>query len=270
MDVQVSRDRITIGHTNWAESVAISTLAKVLLEDELDYDRVKLRSMDQKAGIAGVVSGNLDVFQDVWTPTHRALLDSSPGTVRLMDSWLIGTTRSSLAVPTYMDVRRLDQLGSSGAKKVLMPRPDASPLGKIPTEPLKKYGLKPRTYRSTDAMLMEVGRLYKDREPFVFAAWTPHWMNEEYEFNYVEDPGGVLGSLTQPANPRTIFHEELSEDDPVAYTLMSSILLTESRATELQIDIRKADDPESGAREWVRDHRELTDKWIEAAEAQAK
>lgn len=261
----ISRDEITIGHTGWAESEAISALSKVLLEDELGYDRVELRRVELTMGIASVARADLDVFQDVWTPIRQAALDAAPGDVRLMDSWLVGTTRSSLAVPSYMDVRSLDKLRSTSAKRVLLLRPDASPLVEVPSEALKRYGLKPETYPDAASMLKEVHLLYEDRKPFVFLAWTPHWMNQEYEFNYVEDPKGVLGDLTQPAHPRTVFRKGLSGDDPVAFTLLSSITLTESRATELQIDIHKADDPEKGARNWVHDHRKLTDSWVDAA-----
>jgi glycine betaine/proline transport system substrate-binding protein len=36
-------------------------------------------------------------------------------------------------------------------------------------------------------MLAEVENRYDNREDFAFVAWSPHWMNQRYDFKYLED-----------------------------------------------------------------------------------
>ena len=66
-----SEKELAIGTTNWDESVAISNLTKTLLEDELGYDGVELKTLDVASLFGGVGSGDVDVFQTVRIPDHQ-------------------------------------------------------------------------------------------------------------------------------------------------------------------------------------------------------
>jgi ABC-type proline/glycine betaine transport system substrate-binding protein len=39
------------------------------------------------------------------------------------------------------------------------------------------------------------------REEFAFVAWEPHWMNETYNFECLEDSKGTLGALRALTDP---------------------------------------------------------------------
>jgi glycine betaine/proline transport system substrate-binding protein len=62
-------------------------------------------------------------------------------------------------------------------------------------------------------MLAEVEGRYRMKEEFVFVAWEPHWLNEAYELDYLEDPKGALGTLTEPSDVSTLVREGLAEDE---------------------------------------------------------
>lgn len=261
---------LTLAYVEWEESVAISNLTKVLLEERTNHGDVKLKSVEPEAAFRGVADGEFDAFLDVWLPNHTALLEGVEGEVATMNSWLIGTTRSSLAAPAYMNVRNLEQVRSTEARRVLGVRPGGAPISTpavaVPSDVLSKYGLeKDFDYPDESAMLREVDRLYENKEPFLFLAWTPHWMNERYQFDYIEDPDGELKDLTKPARPYVIARKDLIERDPLAHALIDAILMTESQAASLQLAIEKAGDPEKGAKAWVKDNKDLTDGWIESA-----
>lgn len=259
-------ERVTLGYVGWDESVAVSHLTKVLLGD-LGYEEVELRHVEEPdAAYRGVASGELDAFQDVWLPAHENLLGSVDGEVNLLNPWLIGTTRSSLAVPSYMGIRSLDDLRASGAETLVGAEPGAAPVG-TPERP--PADLERDLYPSTRAMYEEVGRLYEAREPFVFVAWSPHWANEEYEFEYVEDPEREMGDLTQPARLHAIAREDLGEDDPLALALLDTILMAEHQVQSLERAIREAGSPSGGAEAWVEDNKELARHWLETARARA-
>jgi glycine betaine/proline transport system substrate-binding protein len=263
-----SGERLTIGYVEWDESIAVSNLTKVLLE-ELGYEQVELRRGEPEAIIRGVASGDLDAFQGVWMPNHEPLLKSLMGDeVALLNPWLIGPTRSSLAAPAYMGVRSLDELENAGVQKMIGVEPGAAPV-ESPTLP-SSYSLERNLYPNTSAMLSEIDRLYEAKVPFVFLAYSPHWMNEEFEFDYIEDPNQALGDLTQPAWPQMVVRKDLREDDPLAYAALDVVLLPEHQVHDLELTIRGAKSPQKGAKAWARDNDELMQAWIEAAKARSQ
>ena len=108
-----------LANIGWDENVAVSSLTKVLLEDELDYASVEIRtSEDLDATYRAVASGELDAFQDVWLPNQEALLDQVSEDVALLDPWFLGETKQGMEVPAYMDVRSIDQLNGTDAKLI--------------------------------------------------------------------------------------------------------------------------------------------------------
>jgi glycine betaine/proline transport system substrate-binding protein len=268
-DENPSDGKLTLGYVGWDESVAISNLTKVLLEEELGYVEVELRKGSPESVFRGVGSGELDAFQDVWLPHHKPLLEEAGGDVGLLLPWLVGTTRSSLAVPDYMGVRTVEQLGSIGEPRIVGLEPEAAPMGEIPYGAVVEPPPEGSTYPSTAGMLAEADRLYEAREPFVFVAWSPHWMNLRYDFEYLEDPEGVLGDVTQPARPYTVVREDLAQEEPVARALMDALEFTDYRISSLELEIQDAKTPEKGARSWIQEHEKLTEAWVESTEERA-
>src|SRR5215218_11126845 len=111
---------LLLANMGWDENVAVSNLTKVLLEDELDYESVEIRtSQDLNLTYRDVASGELAAFQDVWLPNQKALLDQVAEDVEHLDPWFLGETKQGMAVPAYMDVRSIDQLNDTDAEFIL-------------------------------------------------------------------------------------------------------------------------------------------------------
>ena len=64
------RKKISIAYANWAEGIAMTNLAKVILEDQ-GY-RVTLKNADIAPIFTSVASGKADVFMDAWLPVTHA------------------------------------------------------------------------------------------------------------------------------------------------------------------------------------------------------
>ena len=87
--------RLVLANIGWDENVAVSNLTKVLLEDELGYERVDVdTNEDLDATYQRVASGEVDAFQDVWLPNQEALLDQVAEEVKHLDPWFLGETKS--------------------------------------------------------------------------------------------------------------------------------------------------------------------------------
>ena len=92
---------LTLGYIGWDENVAISSLTKVLLEEELGY-HVELQRSNVavlKQVYRGVAEGDLDAFQDVWIPNQSAYLSDVDDEVVHLDPWFEGQTAQGIAVP---------------------------------------------------------------------------------------------------------------------------------------------------------------------------
>ena len=247
--------------------MAVSNLTKVLLEDELGYERVDVdTNEDLDATYQMVASGEVDAFQDVWLPNQEALLDQVAEEVKHLDPWFLGETKQGLAVPAYMDVKSIDELNGTDAQLILGIEPSSVMNDEVGGEVIPAYGLKQKVVVApTAGMLDEVGRLYATRESFVFLAWSPHWMNRKYKIRYLKDPKDAQGTTNDPAKCSTIVRGDLREEDPVAYAFMDALELTEEQINDLESVINAEDDPLAGARRWASENREVVRPWIETA-----
>ena len=258
---------LTLANIGWDENVAVSNLTKVLLEDDLGYERVDVDTSDDlDATFKMVASGELDAFQDVWLPNQQALLDGVAAEVDHLDPWFLGETKQGMAVPAYMDIRSIEELNRTDAEFIYGIEPSSVMNQMVGGEVIPAYGLKQKFVEGpTAGMLAEVGRLYAFREEFVFLAWSPHWMNQKYKIRYLEDPKDAQGATNDPAKCSTIVRGDLREEDPKAYAFMEALELTEEQINTLELEINKEDAPLVGARRWVSENREVVRPWIEAA-----
>lgn len=256
---------ITLGNIGWDENMANSNLTDLLLTKYFGYN-VQLKLADVGILFEGVAKGDLAAFQDVWMPNHAAFFNKVKNDVEMLPSWYIGTTKFSMAAPSYMHINSISQINSTKATAIYGIEPGAAITPKIRNNVIPEYHLKQQFIASsTAAMLSEVKTLYKAKKPFIFVAWAPHWMNYVYKFNYLSDPKGALGVLTHPSRLRTIVHKGLRQSDPVAYALLRSMRLTAGQVNQMEFDINKAGSATQGVADWLSKNKTVVQPWIAAA-----
>jgi glycine betaine/proline transport system substrate-binding protein len=265
---------LTIGYIEWDENVAVSTLTKVLLEEELGYNRVELQRTDEavvKQVYQGVADGDLDAFQDVWLPNQKKYLREVRNDVEHLDPWFEGKTAQGIAVPYYMDVYSLPELDKAGTDMIIGIEPGSAFHPQIKNEVIPGYDLDMKLVESsTPAMLSELEKAYEMREPIVFFGWSPHWMNARYDFRYLKDPKDLLGGFNDSAQISSIVNDGLPEEDPTAYAFLKAISLNEEQVNQMEADINEAADPEKGVKAWLEDNRDVVQPWIDAAKKAQK
>src|SRR5829696_5418320 len=182
-------ETLDLADIGWTENTAIAHLTKVLLEEELGYEQVTIKTSELDSVYGRVAKGDLDAFQDVWLPNQRDLLSSVENDIEQLGFSYEGETEQGIAVPSYMNTTSLEQLNESKADLILGIEPGSVVMGVIYDEVMPFYGLKQNLVEaSTDGMLAEVEKLYNEREEFALVAWSPHWMNQRYDLRYLEDP----------------------------------------------------------------------------------
>ena len=260
-------ETLDLADIGWTENTAIAHLTKVLLEEEVGYEQVTIKTSDLDSVYSSVAKGDLDAFQDVWLPNQRDLLSSVEDDVEQLGYSYQGQTEQGLAVPSYMNTTNLNQLNDSEADLILGIEPGSVVMGVVYDEVMPTYRLKQKLVEaSTEGMLAEVERLYNDREEFALVAWSPHWMNQRYDLRYLEDPNDAFGELNDPARITTIVNKNLPENEPAAYAFMNALIFNEDQLNDLESTIEERGDPLEGARQWAQDNRDVWQPWVEAAE----
>jgi glycine betaine/proline transport system substrate-binding protein len=259
---------LTLGYIEWDENVAISSLTKVLLEEELGY-RVELQRTNVavvKQVFQGVAEGNLDAFQDVWMPNQKKYLSAVGDDVEHLDPWFEGETAQGIAVPYYMDVRSLSELDHAGTDMIIGIEPGSAVHPQIKDKVIPGYDLDMKLVEgSTPAMLSELEKAYEMRQPIVFFGWSPHWMNARYDFRYLNDPKDLQGVFNNSAKISSIVNADLPEDDPAGYAFIKALSLDEKQINQLEADINNAGDLDRGVKVWLEDNRNVVEPWIDAA-----
>jgi glycine betaine/proline transport system substrate-binding protein len=260
---------LRLGYIEWDENVAVSTLTEVLLEEELGYE-VELQRFNVavvKRVYEGVAEGELDAFQDVWLPNQKRYLREVEDDVEHLAPWFEGETAQGIAVPYYMDVHSLPELDRAGTNMLIGIESGSAVMPRIHNTVIPGYDLDMKLVEgSTSAMLSELEKAYKMREPIVFFGWSPHWMNARYDFRYLDDPKDLQGGFNNSARISSIVNAELSEDDPTAYAFIRAISLDEEQINQMEADINEAGDPDRGVKAWLEDNRSVVQPWIDAAE----
>src|SRR5918994_4027446 len=156
---------LLLANIGWDENVAVSNLTKALLEDDLGYESVEIRTQDNlDATYRDVASGELDAFQDVWLPNQEALLSEVAEDVERLDPWFLGETKQGMAVPAYMDVTSIDGLDRTDAEFIFGIEPSSVVMRVVAEEVMPAYGLEQKLVEGpTAGMLAEVERRYRAR-----------------------------------------------------------------------------------------------------------
>ena len=239
--------------TGWDENQVVANVTKILLEEELGYGEVRLTELELGPVFQGVGSGDLDAFQDMWLPNHETQLSEVENDVVQLSPWYEGVTEFGIGVPKYMtNVNTIPDLNNTDLTQILGIEPGAEISKQIPDSVIPTYDLNQEYVESSTAgMLSEVERLSGDREEFAFVPWRPHWMNQKYDFKFLEDPEDALGKLNDGATISSIVNEDLPDEDPVAYAFMENLRLTEDQVNEIE-NINPEDYGEA-TRTWLED-----------------
>lgn len=254
---------VKLGYVNWAEGIAMTNLAAVVLEDEMKY-KVELTMADVAPVFTSVASGNTDAFLDVWLPlTHGDYMkEYSDKLVDLGPSYT--NAAIGLAVPTYVPVNSVAELNANkdlfGGEIIGI---DAGAgLMKATEQAIEEYGLDYKLLTgSGPTMTAALKKAIDAKQPIVVTAWKPHWKFARWDLKMLEDPEGVYGA---EEDIHTVVRQGLEEDMPEVYEFLMMFQLTEQELGDLMgaIEDKSSEDPKEVARAWAKDHAELIQSWL--------
>lgn len=249
-------------YVNWAEGVAYTHLAKVVLEDRMDYD-VTITATDVAPGYVSVAQGDKDAFMETWLPVlHKDYYEEYRESIIDLGNVFEGT-QSGLVVPAYMEIETISELNSITDE--LDGRITGIDAGagvmKTTEEVIDLYGLDLELLASSGpAMAAALKDAVAKEEAIVVTGWTPHWMFGKWDLKFLEqDKDQVWGEGTIKIMGR----KDLREDKPTLAAFLSNMFFTESELGDLMVRIEESDeDIEAVARSWMNDNMDVVEKWI--------
>ena len=266
-----SNKTLNLGSIGWTENIAVANLTKVIFEGEFNYDAVNVEGpLELGLLFQGVAEGDLQAFQDVWMPLHKEFVNKPQlkSDLELLDPWYEDQTAYGLTAPTYMGVESIADLTDVDTNEIIGIEPSATFMPQIKNVVIPAYNLDMKLVTSSTAgMLSSLEKAYSNEEPIVFTGWSPHWMNEEYDFVYLKDPKNAQEAWDDPSKVTAVVNADLKEDDPAAYAFLTALSLDETQINQMGLAMRDAGtgNEEQGISNWYKDNKDAVKGAVDAA-----
>ncbi|MGM0619745.1 MAG: glycine betaine ABC transporter substrate-binding protein [Bacteroidota bacterium] len=256
---------LRIVYTDWSESIAITHLSAVLLEEEMDY-KVILKLTDVESAYQNVASGEYDVFADAWLPeTHQQYINAHEGKIEELGI-TYPEARTGLVVPEYSKFKSITDLKNYPHSIVGIDE-GAGVMQKTHLA-IENYAL-PNTLLnlSEEEMVQHLEDSVKRRNEVVVTGWEPHWIFARFEVRFLEDPDNIFG---EKEKIYSVGRKGLNEAHPHAVRFFERMQLSEKQLNSLVYHVRLTDDPVIGVKNWIDENEYIVNQWVKNLKPERK
>jgi glycine betaine/proline transport system substrate-binding protein len=250
-------------YVNWAEGVAYTHLAKVVLEDKLGYE-VEITAADVGPAYVAVAQGDKDAFMETWLPVlHKDYIDKYRDSVIDLGH-VYENTQSGLVVPTYVTIDTISELDAHADKfdgKITGIDAGAG-IMKTTAQVIEDYGLGLELMSSSGpAMAAALQEAVANEEWIVVTGWRPHWMFGRWDLKFLEQDKDK--TIWGTGNIHIMGRKGLREDKPELAAFLSNMYLTDPQLADLMLKIKESDeDIETVARAWMAENEDVISDWM--------
>lgn len=262
-DNLVNGDEIDLVYVPWdSELASTNVIGKVL--EEVGYE-VTLTSVDSPIMWQAIATGRSDAMVSAWLPTMHAPDIEEHGD----DIDHIGTNfegaRVGFVVPAYMEIDSIDELDNQVPDQRIVGIERGAGTVEAIEKALQDYGKDEWWVHasSSGAMVLELESAIKDGEPVIVTGWTPHWKFQEFDLKMLDDP---LNSMGEGENIETFGRLGLEEDHPVAYQILENFYWDQEDIESVMLEIQEGVPAEVAAENFIQEHPNLIDSWLEGVE----
>lgn len=253
---------IKLGCVNWDDSISITNLAAVVLEDKMGY-RVEVTMADVAPIFTSIASGNTDAYLDTWLPTTQKDYIDKYGD-KMIDLGVLNDGASiGLAVPSYVPVDSIDELNAH--KELFNGEIVGIDAGagqmQITANVIKEYGLDFTLLTgSGPAMTASLQKAIEAEKNIIVTAWKPHWKFSRWDLKMLKDPKGEFGTEEQIHKMARLGFDK---DMPEATEFLRHFKLTDQELSSLMHAVEEdGGDAKEAARKWAAEHKELVQSWL--------
>ena len=252
---------ITLVYVNWAEGIAMTNLAKAILEKE-GYE-VTLQNADVAPVFASLANSDADVFMDTWLPvTHQDYMERYGDKLESLGT-NFDKARIGLVVPAYVEINSIEEMNDVKDKfdGNIVGIDAGAGIMKTTEKAIEEYGLDYELQASSGpAMAATLKKQIDGNDWVVVTGWAPHWKFARYDLKFLEDPKGVYG---QTERIETTARKGFSKDDPFAAQFFKNFKMNGTQLGDLMGAIADSDKSEDVvAKEWMESNMELVNQWL--------
>lgn len=253
--------KVELAYVNWAEGVAMTNLAKVVLEEKMGYT-VEMTEADPGVIFTSLAEGDTDAFLDGWLPvTHKSYMDKYKD--KLLD---LGTSfkgaKIGLVVPEYVDVNSIEELKTNKDKfsgKIIGIDAGAG-IMETTKKAVSEYGLDMELMEGSEpAMLTMLKDAIDKKEPIVITGWAPHWKFAKWNLKFLEDSKKVYG---EAEDIHKLARLELDKDMPEVSEFLRNFTMDEKQLGDLMAAIADGKEPLEASKEWMKNNESVVNSWI--------
>ena len=264
-------DTIVIGEPDWPGIEAKNAVVRFILEN-IGYD-VETTFARDAIILDSLSRGDVDIYMGAWLPQ---VLERRRDYVGEFDYVTQNMTDGyyTMAVPEYVSeegvtsLADLDQYADHFDKKLYV---GVAGWG---TEVAMTEAVENDIYNlgdwevitsSQSALITEVESAFEENEWIVFAGWEPHWMNEVFEMEYLDDPESL--NISPYSWVDTLARPGLQDDHPDLYRFLQQFHINAETQQEWIYELAYRDrDAEEVAEEWVRENITAVWPWLSLIE----
>lgn len=211
-----------------------------------------------------------------WFPsTDKKYLDKYGDDIKVYkESNFIDKASLSLTVPEYMDdvdsiedLKDNKELGKSVHWTItgIDPRTGMMKNTKkgLDNNDLDKWDLHEG---SESAMISELTKKYKKKEPIIITGWKPHWIFNEMDLKMLKDPDKIYG---KDEHINLVFNKDFKDEHPAAYKIATRMADDWTKDDEDKLMKRifvKDKNGKKTADDFIDDHSNRVDDWEEGVD----
>jgi len=252
---------LVYAYANWSDALAITFIAKKLIEDTYGY---KVQPLQAEPGViyASLQSGKADAYSNAYMQGKGPLKGDYRGgqadyVKKVADSIDIigvseGPMTQGLAVPDYVDIDSIEQLNEHAEKfgNKIIGIDAGSGLMKSADNTVKAYGIKLDLVAGSEAaMEAAFGRAYARKDWVAVTTWEPLPMWTQYKMKYLKD-----SKSTMMEEPFYCFHtvrKDFKDNFPKAYEFFKKFHIPNDQEALVMSWIDKGAKPEEAAAKWI-------------------
>lgn len=256
-----SKETVSLATGNWAEGIAMTNLAKVILEEEMGYE-VEITIADNGPIYLSLSQGDIDAFMDAWLPvTSEAYWDRFKEDLTDLGYNYKGA-KIGLVVPGYVDIDSIEEMNDHKEKfdsEIIGIEAGAAIAGKTETA-IEEYNLDFEQITSSGpVMTASLADAIDNEEWIVVTGWAPHWMFARFDLKFLEDPKGVYG---KEEYIHTLTRRNFIIDMPEVAQFLNRFFMNDQQLGELMGYISDSGNPEQSAKKWKEENMNLINNWI--------
>ncbi len=250
-------------YVNWAEGVAYTHLAKVILEDKMGYD-VTITAADVGPAYTSVAQGDKDAFMETWLPVlHKDYVEQYQDQIVDLGHVYEGT-QSGLVVPQYVTIDSINQLNAHKDKfdGNITGIDAGAGIMKTTAQLIDQYNLDFKLVSSSGpAMTAALKDAVDNNEWIVVTGWKPHWKFGRWDLKFLkQDPDKMMW---KPGNIHIMGRKNLPQEKPELTNFLKNMQFTDAQLADLMLKVEQSDqDVEVVARQWMKNNESLINSWI--------